>query len=392
MKRRVLLSTAAVVAAVAVFIGGWSLAKAFESPAQRAAHAAAPPPLPVDAQVTKGSLVQDMSFKVVFRFQKTRQLAANIDSDPAVVTKRTLSPGDTVGAGSVISEVNGRPIFVLPGKFAFYRDLAKGDAGPDVRQLQTGLRAAGFASPVTGTLGKATLSAVQRMYRAAGYALSSTENNANGGGDSGANSSSGSTGDTSPSSMSGKSPKLADVSNLVVPAHELIVVHSLPVTLTDVPRVGKELKGRLSLGYGRGAIIAHASVSPDDVGELSEQQRARISAGASSWQGKITHIGKLSGDKRVPVTLQGTSSNWPGHLGGIRQAVAVVTTHIGPRNALLVPTIAVVTSASGESYVLKRASGRYIRLPVNELGSLLGKTAIVPDSGTLAVGDLVRVD
>lgn len=381
MRRRILLSVAAGAVVVAVFAGGWFLATTFESPAQRAAHASAPAAGVVTAEVTRGSLSEASSFSVKIQFEDVRDKSVVVGAEgTAVVTRRPAKPGMSVGAGSVVSEVNGRPVFVLPGKFAFYRDLVKGDKGPDVTQLQKGLKAAGIGVAVTGKVDGATLRALARMYSSAGYSAPKAA--------AGDNTDSGDSDGTSTQALS---VKRATGPKVMVSQSELMVIRSLPVTLTETPKVGHAVKGSLKISYGSGAIVAKGMVESDSVGGISEGQRATLSDGAKSWKATVSRVGKLSGNKTVPVTLRADSTSWP-RRPDASGAIVTITTHTGPENAMLVPTAAVDTGAGSASYVLKQTSqGHYLRVPVTELGSLAGKTAVSAPSGKLQTGDLVKV-
>ena len=58
-----------------------------------------------------------------------------------------------------------------------------------------------------------------------------------------------------------------------------------------------------------------------------------------------------------------------------------------------VPSIAVVSGAKGAAHVLKRGpDGSYVSVPVTEIGTLEGKSAVRPTTaGALRAGDAVKV-
>jgi peptidoglycan hydrolase-like protein with peptidoglycan-binding domain len=71
----------------------------------------------------------------------------------------------------VIIEVAGRPFFVLQGSVPAYRDMAPGESGSDIAQLQAGLGALGFpvGGDTSGVYGPGTSAAVAAFYQSLGY-------------------------------------------------------------------------------------------------------------------------------------------------------------------------------------------------------------------------------
>jgi hypothetical protein len=87
-----------------------------------------------------------------------------------IVTGLPWHVGSRVGAGDLLVEVAGEPIFLLSGSTPAYRDLRLGDTGKDVAELQNALRGAGFAvGDSEATYGQSTAAAVASLYRAHGY-------------------------------------------------------------------------------------------------------------------------------------------------------------------------------------------------------------------------------
>lgn len=92
-------------------------------------------------------------------------------ASPAIVTAAPLVTGDEAKAGSVLLEVNGRPVLALPGDLPAYEDLAAGAEGPLVAQLQKALKATGAKiTDDKGVFGASTAAGVARLYTDAGYA------------------------------------------------------------------------------------------------------------------------------------------------------------------------------------------------------------------------------
>lgn len=94
----------------------------------------------------------------------------------SVVTGRLPKVGTVVKPLSVLLEVSGRPMIVLPGKLPAYRDLSLGLSGPDVAQLKRALRAVGIdPGDNRDVYDTETAAAVGKLYRRAGYQTTSAE-------------------------------------------------------------------------------------------------------------------------------------------------------------------------------------------------------------------------
>lgn len=162
-------------ALVLVGVGAWAAAARLESPYQVAARAEPPAPPPLTAAVRVGHLHGAISIAVTGEHQQVRSQNAPA-ALTGVVTAHTLAGGDLAVPGSAVMRVDGRPLFVLPGDFALYRDIQPGDRGDDVVAVQEGLRVAGFfTGRVDGHFGPRTQAAVAAMYRAAGQEVPRVE-------------------------------------------------------------------------------------------------------------------------------------------------------------------------------------------------------------------------
>lgn len=94
------------------------------------------------------------------------------DGMASVVTKLYVKSGDRVAAGQVIADVSGFPVIVLPGAFPMYRPFIPGISGPDVVELQSGLRSAGLTvTDPSGLLGTSTTAALQTLFSRLGYSI-----------------------------------------------------------------------------------------------------------------------------------------------------------------------------------------------------------------------------
>ena len=85
------------------------------------------------------------------------------------VTEVLLDPTEVVSAGAVLYTVDLRPVVVALGQIPAFRDLAEGDSGTDVRQLQDFLIAEGYLrAQADGKFGAATTAGVKAWQRAVG--------------------------------------------------------------------------------------------------------------------------------------------------------------------------------------------------------------------------------
>jgi len=177
-----------VIAALLMGASGFVAGRFIQSPQQVAAEAAPPVPSLITAEVVQ----QRLSSTVITRGTVSALSEVNIgygmlvkgDSGPGgevggasgILTAMHVRPGDQIRAGGVLAEVSGRPIILLPGSRVMYRDMAPGATGPDVLQLNQALDALGYLpGRVTESFGWATQQGLTSLYRAAGYAVATTD-------------------------------------------------------------------------------------------------------------------------------------------------------------------------------------------------------------------------
>jgi peptidoglycan hydrolase-like protein with peptidoglycan-binding domain len=374
-----------VVVALAVLAclgAGWLAARAFESPAQRQARARPPAPEPIVAAVTLGTLADEVMARAHIAPERAVRIRPGSVADRAVVTGRPVAPGSSIGAGAVLLSVNGRPLFVLPGRFRFYRDIAEGKTGPDVAQLQAGLTAAGLlpAGTESGGYGPATQAAVRALYAAAGaepetQPAQTSHPPAHGGGD------------TPPAP-----PQLP-----IVPTSEVVVAPSLPATLASSLPIGADVRAdRPVATLTGGPLVAHAGVAASVVGRIRPGMEAQlIPASGHAVPTRVRTVQRAGGSRAGDlhdVTLDAAHGSLPAGWKG-RTVLARIVTTLVRRRALIVPTRAVSQSADGDPYVLAETQrGHFERVPVRVLGSLAGRTAVAPlTPHALAASDRVRV-
>jgi peptidoglycan hydrolase-like protein with peptidoglycan-binding domain len=163
--------------AVLLAIAAWLAGSQVRSPAQVAADTAPPPPSEITAPVERRVLASDVIGRGTVRYGSPQPVVLATSSikqgggaDSDIVTDPPRK-GTTVGEGSVVMSVSGRPVFVLGGAQASHRDLAPGTEGPDVEQLEAALSRLGFSpGPVDGRYDGRTGAAVASWYEDNGWA------------------------------------------------------------------------------------------------------------------------------------------------------------------------------------------------------------------------------
>lgn len=362
--------------------GGWVAARQVESPAQRAAAAAAPAPSPVLAQVSRGTLAQRVTASAAVENAGSHTVSLALPSaGRAVVTGQNTAPGTTVAAGQAVLSINGRPVLALPGVFPNWRDLREGDTGPDVAQLQDGLRQAGqqIRTSESGTFGTATVAAIRALYRAAGSAPSVETTQVT-------------------DSAHPDLPTLTQ-ERMVVPASEILPVTGLPAVLTAAPPVGSVLDpSNATITLAAPQLHARAQVAAS---VLAAFETAPPKASLTDQQGTksiAVNVGAVTqGDATTgapgTVELIPTEGTLPADWAG-QQLLATFDLQVVATDALIVPTIAVAQDGTGALTVTRLdASGQFSQVQVREIGTLNGQSAITPvASNALRQGDQVRVD
>ncbi|MGW0482584.1 peptidoglycan-binding protein [Nonomuraea sp. NPDC003214] len=172
MTRRPRRALGGVLAGVLVIAGaGWAVGSRLRSPADEAAARQAPAPSLVTAPVRRQKLTSTVAVSGTLEYGSplpvTLAGAVGGTAEAQRVT-RAPRPG-RLAEGSVLMEVNGRPVFALEGRVPMHRTIAPGTEGADVRQLQRALRRFGHGTAATGVFDAATASAVRRWYASKGY-------------------------------------------------------------------------------------------------------------------------------------------------------------------------------------------------------------------------------
>jgi peptidoglycan hydrolase-like protein with peptidoglycan-binding domain len=381
-RRRIALITVVAVAVVAS-AGGLLISTAIKSPAEVAAQTAAPGltrlSVPVTRQVITGTVLAQ---GVVKPPPEVSQLAGGSSGSSSgalpVVTKVFRRVGSTIGPGSEIVEVAGRPLVAFLGSVPAYRNLVPGDSGTDVLQLQQGLESLGYSvgDDTAGVFGTGTGDAVAAFYTALGYSVPTVPGTVRTGG------------------------KKKVVSEPMVPQAEIMFVPQFPARVIKVAGpLGKEANG---------SLVTLALGDPATAGQLSPSDGVLVKAGmavtvtdpatGSSRRGHIRSVGlhtktknSVSGGVYLPAKV---STRRPLPLSMIGQDVSLtITAAHSAGKVLAVPEAAVFARADGRLYVTKMTGPQSsVAVPVQVGVTGNGLVGVTPTGGgTLAAGDRVAI-
>jgi peptidoglycan hydrolase-like protein with peptidoglycan-binding domain len=160
---------------VLLALGAWVAGRQIRSPAQVAAETAAPKPSPITVPVERRVLASEVIARGTVRYGSPQPvvLAASevkqASGDSEIVTTPPRR-GTSVGEGTIVMTVSGRPVFVLQGVMPSHRDLGPGMRGPDVAQLEGALVRLGFSpGSVDGLYDGDTAAAVAAWYESQGW-------------------------------------------------------------------------------------------------------------------------------------------------------------------------------------------------------------------------------
>ena len=160
------------VTAVVSLGAGLGLSRVIVSPSEAAANAAPPDAGAITVAVERKVLANDVVMRGDGVYEDPVQVTLETGDigGPAVVTGQVPQEGATIEAGSVILEVTGRPVILLPGDLPVYRTQRAGVSGPDVEQLKAALVSLGINPGSTGNVYDAgTSAAVRELYARVGY-------------------------------------------------------------------------------------------------------------------------------------------------------------------------------------------------------------------------------
>ena len=426
-RRRVLLGIGI---AAALLAGGGLIGASFvKSPQQLAADTAPPPGTVTTATVVSQVLTSSVQMRGlvypsteydVYASAPASSSGADSGSPSSAggsssagevyISKLKVAAGDTITNGEQLAEIDGEPLFALTGPVPAWRDLTPGESGPDVTELQKALASLGYydGGDTAGYFGSATEDAVSAYYEHLGY--------------------------SAPSSGG-------------VPAADVVFLPSLPATVVAVNGAAGEQPGQPFLELApRGSLALTGELPPAYVGQVKSGLKVTIydevtgihaagtaadlgTATLNAPAGTLVDIGGGSGSAGSTgsgSTGSGGSTGATGSAGSAGSAGSgaagssgetpfipltvhpsrplaaalngenvLVTVDTGQTEGpvLTVPVAAIVTTASGTSYVtVVGTHGKQTDVPVTPGISENGYVQVTPkSSGALAAGDRVVV-
>jgi peptidoglycan hydrolase-like protein with peptidoglycan-binding domain len=424
-RRRVLFWVAGGAALLA--IGGLIGASFVKSPQQIAADTAAPPPTVTTAKVVSQVLTSSVEMRgVVYPGTQYDVYPSAPESDAAAsgtgspaggsaagggspaavyISRLDVAVGRTIFNGEKLAEIDGEPLFALAGPVPAWRDITPGESGPDVAELQRALASLGFytGGDTPGFFGTATEDAVSLYYEHLGYPPPAT----------------GGVPMTDVIFLPSLPAKVVAVNGARgqqpgQPFLELAARGSLALTGELPPAYAAQVKPGLTVkifdevtgihaagtvtGLGTATTLAptgtivnvgggSAAGSAGSTGSGSTGSASTPAAGSGN-SGSTTNPGATA---FIPLTVH-PSKPLPAALNGENVLVTVETGQTeGP--VLTVPVAAIVTTASGTSYVtVAGAHGQRTQVPVAPGISENGYVQVTPvKTGQLAVGEAVVV-
>jgi hypothetical protein len=429
-RRRVLLGIG--IAAALLAVGGLIGASFVKSPQQLAADTAPPPDTVTTAAVVSQVLTSSVQMRgLVYPSTEYDVYASAPASSPGgdsgspssaggsssagevYISKLEVAAGDTITNGEQLAEIDGEPLFALTGPVPAWRDLTPGESGPDVTELQKALASLGYygGGDTAGYFGSATEDAVSAYYEHLGY----------------------------PAPSSGG-----------VPSADVVFLPSLPATVVAVNGAAGEQPGQPFLELApRGSLALTGQLPPAYAGQVKSGLKVTIydevtgihaagtvadlgTATLNAPAGAVVGIGGGSGSAGSAGSAGSGSSGSTGSTGSNGSAGStgsagsgaaggsgetpfipltvhpsrplaaalngenvLVTVDTGQTEGpvLTVPVAAIVTTASGTSYVtVVGAHGKQADVPVTPGISENGYVQVTPkSSGALAAGDRVVV-
>lgn len=368
---------AVVVVLVAVLAaGGWFAAARLQSPDQVAAQAAPPPPEPVVVPAEVGFLQGTVTLAVTAEAEQVHDVQAP-EALAGVVSAQVATPGTEVRPGAVLLRVDGEPVFVLPGAFPLYRDIAPDAEGDDVLELQKGLTAAGlYSGSVDGVYGPGTQAAVARMYREARYDVPRAPVEAV---DEESSTLVPPSGATAPAVGTPVEP--SDVAEPrqggpIVLRTQVVLVGALPAVLRSLPAVGARLGPEAPLASLSSGGTVLATTLPTSSAEVLSTGATAVFTGDDGAEAHAV-VDSLTadastGESRVVLRVTGGTVS-----AGTGYTLRLDNPANEPRAGLLVPATSVV-ARGGRSFVYVEVAGGYAETEVRVDGQQGGVVAVTP--------------
>jgi len=320
------------------------------SPAQVAADAAPPASSELTIAVEEGSITDPLLLPGIVSLGQVTNLSP---VGGGVVTGLPVTIGAQFTSGTVIAEVNDRPVIYLQGAIPLLRDLRPGDKGEDVRRLQEGLRPWLNGEP-DGTWGAGTTNALRAVYKAAGYAV--------------------------------PAETAALQSELVFGAAATATVLSIAS-----PLGGAVESPLIRATTSDPTVTAEVTDATSQLLHVGDRVSVAGSAIGGPQEGAVTAVGGLltgeDGVSRATVVIQPDTALSAAAIDGKVEITVLAATDA--EVGLVVPLSAIRSNAAGGTYVLLRegTDTRRVAVTVDDTGS--GQARVSAGEGELAAGDLV---
>ncbi|WP_448070457.1 peptidoglycan-binding domain-containing protein [Georgenia yuyongxinii] len=355
------------VAMVLVAAGTWVVADRLESPAQIAARAEPPSPVPVTAPLRTGNVHARMTLTLT-AVQDSRAVAGG----EGVVTRTAVAAGDSLEPGELLANVDGRPRIALTGPFALYRDLGRGDHGDDVAALQDGLREAGYRTggDKAGVFGAGTMAALKRLYENAGATLPTRTP------EEGSPVAATPVEAAPPSgSVEGAPPASPPQLESYLPPQEVVMLTGLPATVGSVAGVGQSLDGEHPLlQLLSSEVRLSATVPTGSQGSLVVGAQGTFTDADGAVQtATVTGIDASADGSEVMIRTDS-----PGRVEvGASYVLTIDNPAAEQGQAILAPVAGVVTRG-GRTYIYTRDGDEFAEVAVTVTASTGSVVAIEP--------------
>ncbi|MGH3498220.1 MAG: hypothetical protein ACRDP1_12235 [Nocardioidaceae bacterium] len=335
---------------------GVLLGRSIRSPAQQALDTQPPGKSVITAPVTSRASTGQVVTRGTIAVGQTVSVGPVQASTPvSVVTGVFVASGQTVRAGRRLIEVSGRPVFLLQGAFAAYRDIRIGERGPDAAEVNRALSRIGLPALKGSTFTAGTSSALAELYRRFGYASPS------GGG--------------------------LDRREVVFAPDSSAVVTSV------VARVGGSATTANLVVMSSGKTLVSANMDPNSARAVHVGDAAEIFLDGSGGQvsARVASVTVGSTVQTTSLTLKPLAPIDPTNSGA--DVRVVVTERSTGKSTLSVPVSAVYSQSNGQTAVVVQAGSSQQVVPV-QVGPVVGGfIGVAPMSGGpgLRVGDQVVV-
>lgn len=134
LKKSFLLLAICLIIAMTIFM--IFFARMFKTTQQAAAESSPPPISKPTATITYQKLSVSLPVVCTAEFSNVQKLKPVVQGDPlSQYTRIAVVEDEVIQSGSLLAEINGKPIFAGLGDFSFYRDLHIDDKGPDARMF-----------------------------------------------------------------------------------------------------------------------------------------------------------------------------------------------------------------------------------------------------------------